>query len=48
MQKNPYSPPTLEAQPVFVALTGVSLPIGTLGADPLGDFLHPEILEEAR
>jgi hypothetical protein len=39
--KQPYQPPTLEAQAVFVRLTGISLPIGTFGADPMTNFLDP-------
>lgn len=39
--KPPYAPPTLESQPSFVLLTGVSLPIGT-SLEPLEplDFLE--------
>jgi hypothetical protein len=42
--KQPYSPPTLEAQPEFALLIGISLPIGVLGAEPMSDFLQTEML----
>jgi hypothetical protein len=35
----PYQPPQLETHH-FAAVVGVSLPIGSLGADPLNEFLE--------
>ncbi len=32
-KRTPYFSPTLEPQPIFVVITGVSLPIGTTGVD---------------
>ncbi len=40
--KQSYTPPTLEPQPTFIVVTGISLPIGTSGiTDPFEfDFLE--------
>ena len=36
--KQPYTPPHLEQHP-YSLVTGVSLPIGTSGLEPISDFL---------
>jgi hypothetical protein len=41
-QRKPYQAPTLEAQAVFVVLTGVSLPIGTSALSDLELGLNPK------